>query len=59
MIGDRDIELMVDCGIKPSNIAAAVEAGADAFVAGSAVFSGDDYNQTIGDLRDAVKAAAE
>ncbi|MBT7955710.1 MAG: ribulose-phosphate 3-epimerase [Rhodospirillaceae bacterium] len=55
MIGDRDIELMVDGGIKPSNIAAAVEAGANAFVAGSAVFSGDDYNKTIGDLRDAAK----
>ena len=59
MIGDRNIELMVDGGIKPGNIAAAVEAGAEAFVAGSAVFSGDDYNKTIGDLRDAVKAAAE
>mgnify|MGYP001363185221 FL=1 len=55
MIGDRDIELMVDGGIKPSNIAAAREAGADAFVAGSAVFSGDDYHATIGALREAVK----
>ena len=59
MIADRDIELMVDGGIKPSNIAAAVEAGANAFVAGSAVFSSDDYHKTIGDLRDAVKAATE
>ena len=59
MIADRDIELMVDGGIKPSNIAAAVEAGANAFVAGSAVFSSDDYHKTIGDLRDAVNAAAE
>ena len=59
MIADRDIELMVDGGIKPSNIAAAVEAGANAFVAGSAIFSGDDYHKTIGYLRDAVNAAAE
>jgi len=55
MIGERSIELEVDGGIKPSNIADAVKAGADAFVAGSAVFSGDDYAATIGALRDAVK----
>ena len=59
MITDRDIELMVDGGINPSNITAAFEAGANALVAGSAVFSGDDYHKTIGDLRDAVNAAAE
>ncbi|MFP6710441.1 MAG: ribulose-phosphate 3-epimerase [Rhodospirillales bacterium] len=58
MIGDRPIELEVDGGIKPSNIAAAVKAGADAFVAGSAVFSGNDYHATIGALRNAVKEAA-
>jgi ribulose-phosphate 3-epimerase len=58
MIGDRPIELEVDGGIKPSNIAAAVEAGANAFVAGSAVFSGNDYHATIGALRNAVKEAA-
>ena len=58
MIGDRPIELEVDVGIKPSNIAAAVKAGADAFVAGSAVFSGNDYHATIGALRNAVKEAA-
>ena len=55
MIGERSIELMVDGGIKPGNIAAAVDAGADAFVAGSAVFSGDDYVATIGALREAAK----
>ncbi|MBT3990155.1 MAG: ribulose-phosphate 3-epimerase [Rhodospirillaceae bacterium] len=57
MIGDRSIELMVDGGIKPSNIADAVQAGADAFVAGSAIFSGDDYVATIGALRDAAGKA--
>ena len=58
MIGDRPIELEVDGGIKPCNIAAAVKAGADAFVAGSAVFNGNDYHATIGALRNAVKEAA-
>ncbi len=54
MIGDRPIELEVDGGIKADNIAAAAEAGADVFVAGSAVFSGDDYHATINALRNAV-----
>ena len=55
MIGERNIELMVDGGIKPGNIAKAADAGADAFVAGSAVFSGDDYVATIGALRDSAR----
>ena len=54
MIGERSIELMVDGGIKPSNIAMAFKAGADAFVAGSAVFTGGDYVASIKALRDAV-----
>jgi ribulose-phosphate 3-epimerase len=54
MIGERSIELMVDGGIKSSNIADAVEAGAGAFVAGSAVFEGGDYAGAIKKLRDAV-----
>ena len=54
MIGERSIELMVDGGIKPNNIADAVNAGADAFVAGSAVFENDDYAGSIKKLRDAV-----
>ena len=53
MIEDRSIELMGDGGIKPSNIANAVKAGADAFVAGSAVFGGNDYVASIKSLRDA------
>ncbi|VAV83364.1 Ribulose-phosphate 3-epimerase [hydrothermal vent metagenome] len=44
-------ELQVDGGIKVSNIAAAAEAGADVFVAGSAVFGSDDYKKTIEDMR--------
>ena len=54
MIGSRSIELMVDGGIKSSNIADAVKAGAGAFVAGSAVFEGGDYVGAIKKLRDAV-----
>ena len=51
MIGIREIDLMVDGGIKPNNILAAVEAGANAFVAGSAVFTGGNYAENIDKLR--------
>ncbi len=44
-------ELQVDGGIKVGNIAAAAEAGADVFVAGSAVFGSSDYKKTIEDMR--------
>ena len=54
MIGDRSVELMVDGGVKPSNIAEAFKAGANAFVAGSAIFTGGDYKGSIKALRDAV-----
>jgi ribulose-phosphate 3-epimerase len=53
MIGDRSIELMVDGGINPANIASVVKAGANAIVAGSAVFTGGDYVASIKSLRDA------
>ena len=39
----RDIRLEVDGGIKANNIRAIAEAGADMFVAGSAIFNQDDY----------------
>jgi len=55
MIGDRPIDLMVDGGVNSGTIKSVVDAGASAIVAGSAVFSGDDYNVTIGALRDALK----
>ena len=51
MIGDRDIELEVDGGVNPSNVATVIEAGATTVVAGSAVFSGVDYTATIAALR--------
>ncbi|MBF0414835.1 MAG: ribulose-phosphate 3-epimerase [Magnetococcales bacterium] len=41
------VELQVDGGIKPDNIFAAAQAGADFFVAGSAVFSQPDYRSVI------------
>jgi ribulose-phosphate 3-epimerase len=54
MIGERDIELEVDGGVKPDNVADVAAAGADVVVAGSAVFNGGDYDATIGALRAAV-----
>jgi ribulose-phosphate 3-epimerase len=47
----RDIWLEVDGGIKTDNIAAAARAGADTFVAGSAIFGGGDYRKTIKQMR--------
>ncbi|NDD67040.1 ribulose-phosphate 3-epimerase [bacterium] len=43
----RDIRLEVDGGVKPSNIREIAEAGADTFVAGSALFGSPDYLETI------------
>jgi ribulose-phosphate 3-epimerase len=50
----KTILLEVDGGIKADNIALVARAGADTFVAGSAVFSGNDYTQTIGALKKAL-----
>jgi ribulose-phosphate 3-epimerase len=41
----------VDGGIKVENIAAAARAGADTFVAGSAIFGAEDYSATIAKMR--------
>lgn len=51
-----DIELEVDGGVKPDNIAEIAAAGADVFVAGSAVFNSDDYRATLRMLRDRATA---
>ena len=45
------IRLEVDGGVKPSNIHQIAAAGADTFVAGSALFGSPDYTQTIADFR--------
>ena len=47
----RDIWLEVDGGVKPDNIAEIARAGADTFVAGSAIFGSRDYAATIRDMR--------
>ncbi|MCW8834814.1 MAG: ribulose-phosphate 3-epimerase [Rhodospirillales bacterium] len=56
MIGSRQIELEVDGGVNPKTAKSVVEAGADVLVAGSAVFSGDDYAKTIKAIRDSIMA---
>ena len=47
----RDIRLEVDGGIKVDNIARVAAAGADTFVAGSAIFGQRDYGAVIGAMR--------
>ena len=47
-----DIRLEVDGGVGPANIAAVAEAGADTFVAGSAIFGKPDYAAVIQSMRD-------
>ena len=49
-----DIRLEVDGGVGPANIAAAAEAGADTFVAGSAIFGKPDYKAVIDSMREAL-----
>ena len=50
----RDIRLEVDGGVKIDNIGAIAAAGADMFVAGSAIFGTDDYAKTITAMREAI-----
>ena len=47
----REILLEVDGGVKADNIAAVAAAGADTFVAGSAIFGTKDYKATIARMR--------
>jgi len=49
-----DIRLEVDGGVGPANIAATAEAGADTFVAGSAIFGKPDYKAVIDSMREAL-----
>ena len=51
----RDVRLEVDGGIKIDNIARVAAAGADTFVAGSAIFSQPDYAKVIGSMREQLK----
>ena len=54
----RDIRLEVDGGVKADNIAGIAAAGADTFVAGSAIFNAPDYADVIAQMRSAVAGAA-
>ena len=52
----KAIRLEIDGGVKVDNIKAIAEAGADTFVAGSAIFSSKDYAATISELRAQIAA---
>lgn len=47
----RDIRLEIDGGVKVENIREIAEAGADMFVAGSAIFNQPDYKEVIDQMR--------
>jgi ribulose-phosphate 3-epimerase len=47
----HDIRLEIDGGVKVDNIGEIAAAGADTFVAGSAIFGADDYKATIDNMR--------
>ena len=51
-----DVRLEVDGGINLENIATVAEAGADTFVAGSAIFNQEDYSKIIKQMRSSLEA---
>jgi len=55
--GGKPIRLEIDGGVKPDNIAEIAAAGADTFVAGSAIFGQPDYREVIGRMRTALARA--
>jgi ribulose-phosphate 3-epimerase len=54
----RDIRLEIDGGVKADNIEAIARAGADTFVAGSAIFGSKDYAATIAAMREGIRKGA-
>ena len=56
-VSGNKIRLEVDGGVKVDNIGEIARAGADMFVAGSAIFNRDDYAQVIAEMRDALANA--
>jgi ribulose-phosphate 3-epimerase len=54
----REIRLEIDGGVKVDNIGEIAAAGADTFVAGSAIFGSKDYRKTIADMRAAIAKAS-
>ncbi len=55
----RDIRLEIDGGVKVDNIAEIAAAGADTFVAGSAIFGAVDYRAAIDAMREAIGRGRE
>jgi ribulose-phosphate 3-epimerase len=55
----RDIRLEIDGGVKVENIAEIARAGADTFVAGSAIFESGDYAATIRKMRAHIESAGK
>ncbi len=53
----REIRLEIDGGVKVDNIAEIARAGADTFVAGSAIFGSKNYRETIATMRDRIETA--
>ncbi len=53
----RDVRLEVDGGVKVDNIGEIAAAGADTFVAGSAIFGARDYKATVADMRRAIASS--
>lgn len=53
----REVMLQIDGGVKVDNIASIARAGADTFVAGSAIFGSKDYRGTMAAMRSALAAA--
>jgi ribulose-phosphate 3-epimerase len=54
----RDIRLEIDGGVKIDNIGAIAAAGADTFVAGSAIFGSSDYAATIAAMKAEIEKAS-
>ncbi len=54
-----DIRLEIDGGVKADNIGDIAAAGADTFVAGSAIFGSDDYKSTIDSMRAEMSKATQ
>jgi len=55
----RDIRLQVDGGVKVDNIKEIAEAGADMFVAGSAIFNTPDYKAVIDEMHEELAGVAK
>ncbi|MGH8186186.1 MAG: ribulose-phosphate 3-epimerase [Steroidobacteraceae bacterium] len=54
----REIRLEIDGGVKVDNIASIARAGADTFVAGSAIFGAKDYRATVAAMRKEIEAVS-